>query len=88
MKTVFYCTLTLIISLFLLSCAYEYSSWKKPGAYESDFNTDNYQCMQQSQKRVSKTYTDLSGKKQYTNDMETDYGLYKACMNAKGWSNK
>jgi hypothetical protein len=86
MKIVFYCIT--IIFLFLSSCAYEYRSWKKPGANETDFNGDNYICRQEAQKRVAKTYTDLSGKKQYSSDMETDYLIYEACMKAKGWADR
>jgi hypothetical protein len=59
--------------------------WNRPGALQADFNTDRFQCMQVSQQQSSSAYVNRYGgyasSEQTTNDP-----LFKACMNAKGWS--
>jgi hypothetical protein len=60
-------------------------TWTKPGATESDFNVDRYQCMAGSQQQSSSIYigrySGFGSSGQTTNEP-----LFAACMTAKGWS--
>jgi hypothetical protein len=73
---------TLIMLAFLSACARPV--WVKPGASQSDFSSDRYACLQESQQRFAGLTINASGgaavDKSVTNDQ-----LFSSCMNARGW---
>ena len=70
-------------ALFIYGCSQPL--WVKPGASQQDFGIDKYQCMQQSQQRVSGTYVNAYGGAS-SNKVITNEGLFDACMNSRGWT--
>jgi hypothetical protein len=72
----------LLCTLFLAACAP--MAWNKPGASQSDFSADRYDCMQQAQQRVSGAYVNSAGGVA-SNQVITNPNLFASCMNAKGW---
>jgi hypothetical protein len=76
-----------IVALAALSaCAHgPVTVWVKPGASQSDFAQARYNCMQQSQQRVSTAFVNQYGGAA-NNSVITNQNLFGACMNAQGWS--
>jgi len=58
--------------------------WTKPGGTQSEFAEDNYQCLQESQQRQGRAQLNRYGGAAI-DTVETNAGLYSACMNARGW---
>jgi len=76
------------ILLFLLAgCAHNADNkvWIKPGASTNEFNVDKYDCIQQAQQKSSSAYVNPYGGVAGSGTI-TNWGLYNACMNAKGWT--
>ncbi|VTU44012.1 hypothetical protein [Variovorax sp. RA8] len=70
------------VAVFAAGCAQPV--WVKPGASQSDFATDRYTCMQDSQQRVGGAVVNQFGGSA-TNTVVTNGNLFRSCMNAKGW---
>lgn len=71
-----------VLALTLAACA---PTWVKPGASQNDFSKDRYDCLQQSQQRVSGAYVNAYGGAS-SNKVITNDQLFGACMNSKGWT--
>jgi hypothetical protein len=72
-------------SIILLSaCAANNNVWVKPGASQTEFASQRYACMQQSQQRVSSAYVNQYGGSSDSR-VTTNNPLFGACMNAQGW---
>lgn len=73
----------LMLITLLASCAQ--LTWYKSTARPGDFEKDRYDCLQQSQQHVGvaqvNAYNGYAVNKDVTND-----GLFRSCMNARGWS--
>jgi hypothetical protein len=59
--------------------------WNKPGSTRQEFSQDKYECMQQSQNRVSRAYVDPYGGSA-SSRTATNVPLFNACMEARGYS--
>jgi hypothetical protein len=78
----------------MLACANrpQYKTiWSKPNFTQQEFATDKYECMQQSQQRVSSaTGGFCSGPYcvpgEASSKVYTNQDLFKACMEARGWT--
>jgi hypothetical protein len=68
--------LMVICALFFSACAP--MAWERPGASQNDLATDRFECLRQSQQRVS-------GGGQAPDQLITNSKLFKSCMTAKGW---
>lgn len=60
-------------------------TWQKNGGTQDEFSRAQYTCMQQSQQRVAGATVNAFGG-YATNQVVTNDGLYRACMNASGWA--
>ncbi|MEJ8825615.1 hypothetical protein WKW80_26910 [Variovorax humicola] len=58
--------------------------WQKPGSTQDEFSRARYDCLQQSQQRVSGAAVNQFGGTSSSN-MQTNDGLYASCLNAKGF---
>ena len=76
--------LLVLSALVLLGCASQQYWTKRVSFSQDDFNKDNFECLQQSQRPVSSSYSDQYGGSS-SSTVETNYELYNACMYAKGW---
>lgn len=59
--------------------------WVKPNGTDQDYRRDNYDCLKESQQRMS----EYSRDGRYANSsstVQTNDTLYSACMSARGWS--
>lgn len=68
-------------------------AWYKPDATQSDFAKDKYVCMQESQQRRSVAvggycYGANCQPGVARSQVETNYELFNACMQARGWTLK
>lgn len=71
-----------ILPLALIACAP--SLWVKPGASQSEFAKDKYDCIQQSQQRVAGFSINKSGGSA-SDTMQTNENIFATCLNARGW---
>lgn len=67
---------------FVFGCASPV--WEKRGASRDDYSKDRYACLQESQQRVSAAAVNQSGGAS-SNRVVTNEGLFRACMNSRGW---
>ncbi|CAN7624341.1 hypothetical protein LJR084_004840 [Variovorax sp. LjRoot84] len=58
--------------------------WTKPGGTQSEFAEDKYVCLQESQQRQGRAQVNRFGGAAI-DTVETNSGLFGACMNARGW---
>jgi hypothetical protein len=58
--------------------------WVKPGASQSDFSSDRYTCLQESQQRIAAAQVNVYGGAAI-NRVQTNEQLFASCMNAHGW---
>ena len=65
-------------------CAAPEYRWYKSGATQQSFNQDRYQCMQESQQRVSSSHVNMYGGSS-NSSVRINRGLFNACMEARGW---
>jgi hypothetical protein len=68
----------------LAGCAALQMGWYKPGATQSGFAEDKYECMQGSQERVSGAYVNAYGGAA-SSSTTTNIPLFQACMEARGY---
>jgi hypothetical protein len=75
--------LIIAISVVLIGCAQ--NTWYKPTARSGEFESDRYECIQQSQQRLSVAsiykFSGTAVDQQITNDQ-----VFSTCMTSKGWS--
>lgn len=71
-----------VLALCLVGCP---QVWVKPGASQTDFGKDKYDCLQQAQQRVSGAVVNQYGGSA-SNRVITNDTLFTACMNARGWT--
>jgi predicted aspartyl protease len=72
-------------TLVLFGCAAQTTTWVKPGLTQEEFAKDRYNCMQQSQQRVSSAFVGQYGGSA-VNHVITNDNLFSACMNSQGYS--
>ncbi len=69
-------------TIFLVGCAQQ---WSKPGASESDFNTDRFACLQSAQQsQTSFAFNKYSAAA--NSGMQTNTLLFNACMSSRGYT--
>ncbi len=59
--------------------------WVKQGSTREDFSKDKYACLQESQQSASSGYFNRYGGSSSSGAI-TNNNLYRACMEARGWS--
>lgn len=74
--------LLFVATLLLAGCA---QVWVKPGASQSDFSTDRYTCLQESQQHQSSAAVNAYGGAAQSGSVTNGF-LFNSCMNAKGWT--
>ncbi len=72
------------VAALLAACAALQMGWYKPGATQSEFAEDRYECMQSSQERVSGAYVNAYGGAS-SSGTTTNMPLFQACMEARGY---
>jgi TPR repeat protein len=79
-----------LLLFFLMGCS---TYWVHPSKQPSDFASDSYRCKQESSYlNNSGTYRaraeglDYEEDANYETSLEYDYGMYKSCLAASGWS--
>lgn len=73
---------TLALATSLVGCAP--MVWIKQGGTQDEFAQDKYACLQESQQRQGRAQANRFGAAAI-DTVETNSGLYGACMNARGW---
>jgi len=59
--------------------------WVKPNSNDQDYKRDNYDCLKESQQRVSESSSEGRSASS-SSTMQANNNLYNACMQARGWS--
>ena len=77
--------LVIIISAILLVACQTSMVWLKDGGSPQDLDQDNYQCLQEAEEQISKTYISFNGGTSTENVSVTNVPLFDACMEARGW---
>jgi len=79
----------IVIAVFMLvaGCATNKNNnvWVKDGSSTNEFETDKYDCMQQSQQHQGAAFLNSAGGVA-TNGQITNWNLYNSCMSSRGWS--
>lgn len=82
-----------IAGLMLVACSSTPSEpskpkyWTKPNFTTQEFKKDKYECMKESQSRMSSSSIDPY-KGSALSIPITDWSLFDACMEARGWTLK